>query len=132
MLICFSEIAFPRRVRKENCYQASVNPEFDLTLARRLNQSLFPAVLRRTKLQFRSARQKLNWWIVSQKLKHFMSYFGYRHSAINLTPSFQIHHLAVFFVKLGKGFGKRNSNLDSVGTKTIENETATERYKDGK
>ena len=28
--------------------------------------------------------------------------------------------------------GLENSNLDWVGTKTIENETATERYKDGK
>ena len=27
-----------------NCYEASVNPEFGSTLARRLNQSCFPAV----------------------------------------------------------------------------------------
>ena len=59
-----------------------------------------------------------------------MSYFGYRHSAINLTPSFQIHHQAGFLSSWEKGL--ENSNLDWVGTKTIENETATERYKDGK
>ena len=31
--------------RKRYCYEASVNPEFGSTLARRLNQSCFPAVL---------------------------------------------------------------------------------------
>ena len=30
---------------KKNCHEASVNPEFGSTLARRLNQSCFPAVL---------------------------------------------------------------------------------------
>ena len=31
--------------RKRYCYEVSVNPEFGLTLTRRLNQSCFPAVL---------------------------------------------------------------------------------------
>ena len=42
----FGEIAFPRGVNCEkNCYEASVNPEFASTLALRLNQNCFPAVL---------------------------------------------------------------------------------------
>ena len=48
---------FPSGNWKRVATEASVNPEFDSTLARRLNQSRFPVVLRWTKLQFCSARQ---------------------------------------------------------------------------
>jgi len=55
MLMCFGD---------KNCYEASVNPEFGSTLARRLNQSCFPTVLQsnqiETTLGMAEARH-LNW-----------------------------------------------------------------------
>ena len=36
--------------QEENCYEASVNPEFGSTLVRRLNQSCFPAVLQSNRI----------------------------------------------------------------------------------
>ena len=39
------EIGFPWGGRRKNCYEASINPEFGSTLARRLNHNCFPAVL---------------------------------------------------------------------------------------
>ena len=48
----------------ENCYEASVNREFGSTLARRLNQSCFPAVLQLNQItiKFGSAEaRRLNW-----------------------------------------------------------------------
>ena len=48
----------------KNCYEASVNPEFGSTLARRLNQSCFPVVLQsnRITIKFGTAEaRRLNW-----------------------------------------------------------------------
>ena len=54
---------------EKNCYEASVNPEFGSTLARRLNQSCFPAVLQSnqitTKFGMAEAR-RLNWALLSR------------------------------------------------------------------
>ena len=62
----FGEIAFPRGVGRR-IVKASVNPEFGSTLARRLNQSCFPAVLQsnRITIKFRTAEaRRLNWALV--------------------------------------------------------------------
>ena len=50
--------------RKRYCYEASVNPKLGSTLARRLNQSCFPAVLEsnRITIKFGTAEaRRLNW-----------------------------------------------------------------------
>ena len=49
---------------EKNCYEASVNREFGSTLARRLNQSCFPAVqqLNQITIKFGTAEARhLNW-----------------------------------------------------------------------
>ena len=49
---------------EKNCYEASANPEFGSTLARRLNQSCFPAVLQSNQItiKFGTAEARgLNW-----------------------------------------------------------------------
>ena len=49
---------------EKNCYEASVNPEFVSTLARRLNQSCFPAVLQSNQITIRfgtAEARRLNW-----------------------------------------------------------------------
>ena len=61
--------------RKRYCYEASVNPEFGSTLARRLNQSCFPAVLQsnRITIKFGTAEaRRLNWALLV--LKYFLAY----------------------------------------------------------
>ena len=52
---------------EKNCYEASVNPEFGSTLARRLNQSYFPAVLQSHKITIKfgtAEARRLNWALV--------------------------------------------------------------------
>ena len=60
---------------EKNCYEASVNPEFGSTLARRLNQSCFPAVLQSNQItiKFGTAQaRRLNW---------ALDYFGVKNRA---------------------------------------------------
>ena len=49
---------------EKNCYKASLNPEFGSTLARRLNQSCFPAVLQSNQITIKfgtAEARRLNW-----------------------------------------------------------------------
>ena len=49
---------------EKNCYEASVNPESGSTLARRLNQSCFPAVLQSNQITIKfgtAEARRLNW-----------------------------------------------------------------------
>ena len=49
---------------EKNCYEASVNPEFGSTLARRLNQSCFPTVLQSNQITIKfgtAEARRLNW-----------------------------------------------------------------------
>ena len=49
---------------ENNCLEASVNPEFGSTLARRLNQSCFPAVLQSIQITIKigtAEARRLNW-----------------------------------------------------------------------
>ena len=60
----FGEIAFPRGVGRRIVTEASVNPEFGSTLARRLNQSCFPAVLQSNQITIKfgtAEARRLNW-----------------------------------------------------------------------
>ena len=64
MLMYFGEIAFPRGVGRRIWYDASVNPEFGSTLARRLNQSYFPSVLQSNQITIKfgtAEARRLNW-----------------------------------------------------------------------
>ena len=57
---------------EKNCYEASVNPEFGSTLARRLNQSCFPAVLQSNQITIKFGRaeaRRLNWALPYLKLR---------------------------------------------------------------
>ena len=49
---------------EKNYYEASVNPEFGSTLARRLNQSCFPAMLQSNQITIKfgtAEARRLNW-----------------------------------------------------------------------
>ena len=62
----------PTGSREKNCYEASVNPEFGSTLARRLNQSCFPAVLQSNQITIKfgtAEARRLNWNWVNYKWK---------------------------------------------------------------
>ena len=68
----------PTGSREKNCYQASVNPEFGSTLARRLNQSCFPTVLQsnQTTTKFGTAEaRRLNWALDSPDRSNYQGIF---------------------------------------------------------
>ena len=56
--------------QEENCYEASVNPELGSTVARRLNQSCFPAVLQSNQITIKfgmAEARRLNWAILVEQ-----------------------------------------------------------------
>ena len=76
MLMYFGETAFLTWSWEKNCYEASVNPEFGSTLARRLNQSCFPAVLQSNQITIKfgtAEARRLNC-----ALKFFRIFSNYR------------------------------------------------------
>ena len=65
---------------EKNCYEASVNPEFGSTLARRLNQSCFPAVLQSDQITIKFGKaeaRRLNWPELNYKHLNNIRYFLY-------------------------------------------------------
>ena len=55
---------------EKNCYEASVNPEFGSTVARRLNQSCFPDVLQSNQTTiggFHVTSSLPRWWTVNKR-----------------------------------------------------------------
>ena len=62
---------------EKNCYEASVNPEFGSTLARRLNQSCFPAVLQSNQITIKfgtAEARRLNWALFFRLIKVIACY----------------------------------------------------------
>ena len=57
---------------QKNCYEASLNPEFGSALARRLNQSCFPAVLQSNQITIKfgtAEARRLNWALSMQLIQ---------------------------------------------------------------
>ena len=76
----------PTESWEKNCYEASVNPEFGSTLARRLNQSCFLAVLQSSQItiKFNLAREKHDVW-TGPKMDYEREFqvFGPKYKIIN-------------------------------------------------